>query len=252
MNLKQLEANFEALAADDPLWTVLSDNEKRDGMWDEAEFYLTGEGVIDDLESRLKGLGLDLAGHRAIDFGCGVGRLTFPLGRRFKSCCGIDISQSMVDFAESRANRGPNCQFLVNASPSLPAIDDASVDFVYSAIVFQHIAPRFTRQYLKSFAQKLKPGGLLVFQLPSHLNPQFPGNRKPFRILRKRFHYFTKAIAQRIPFVKSESFFEMNAIRRKALLPFLEEECGLEVLDNQDFPAAGSAWVSYLYIARKR
>ena len=252
MNLKQLEANFESLAADDPLWTVLSDNEKRGGKWDETEFYGTGEGVIDDLESRLTRLGLELKGDRAIDFGCGVGRLTFPLGKRFASCYGIDISQSMIEFANSRIERGPNCQFIVNTTTQLPTFEIASIDFIYSAIVFQHIAPRYTREYLRTFSDALKPGALLVFQLPSHLNPQFPGNQRPFRSLRKRLHYFWKAIAQQIPFVKSESFFEMNAIRKDSLVPFLEQSCDLEVIDAQDFPAAGPAWISYLYIARKR
>jgi ubiquinone/menaquinone biosynthesis C-methylase UbiE len=251
MNLKQLEANFEALAADDPLWTVLSDKKKRGGKWDEAEFYQTGEGVIEDLRNRLSTLGLTLKGKTAIDFGCGVGRLTFPLSRHFATCFGIDISQSMVDFAQSRIERGPNSRFLVNADTRLPMFENASVDLVYSAIVFQHIAPRYTREYLKEFARMLQPGGLLIFQLPSHLDPEFEQNRKPFQLIRKRLHYRIKTIAQKLPLLKAESFFEMNAIRRESLLPFLRSECGLETLDTQDFPAAGPAWVSYLYIARK-
>ena len=255
MNLHQLEENFESLAAEDPLWTVLSDDAKRGGKWDLEEFYTTGRAVIDDLESRLDKLGKPLGGGTAIDFGCGVGRLTFPLSQRFQTCYGIDISCSMVEFASTQKERGTNCTFTENTTTRLHWLENASIDLIYSAIVFQHIAPRYTREYLKEFSRLLKPGGLLVFQLPSHLDPDYPENQKPFRLLKKRLFYQLKVLKQRIakilPFIRSESFFEMNAIHRDRLAPFLHEQCGLEVLDQQDFPAAGLAWKSYLYITQK-
>lgn len=252
MNLRQLESNFESLAADDPLWTVLSDKAMRGGKWDEEAFYQTGEGVIDDLEARLEQAGLPLEGHAAIDFGCGVGRLAFPLSRRFDTCYGIDISPSMVAYANQRLSRGSNCQFIVNPNTRLEDFENESIDFAYSAIVFQHIAPRYTFDYFLEFSRVLKSKGLFVFQLPSHLNPDFKGNRKPFKLLRKRFYYRCKAIAQGLPFLKSKSFFEMNAIPRERVKRYLEDQCSFEVLACQDFPAAGPAWASYLYIARKK
>ncbi len=256
MNLRQLQANFESLATDDPLWTVLSDNAKRGGKWDEAEFYETGVEVVDDLESRLGQLDIQLGGDTAIDFGCGVGRLTFPLSRHFKTCYGIDIAQRMVDFANERLSRGPKCRFVVNEGARLEHFEDASVDFAYSAIAFQHISPRYTLEYLRDFDRVLKPGGLFVFQLPSHLNPERAENQKPFRLIRKRFHYRCKAVLQRfaklLPFIQSESFFEMNAIPRDRVVRFLQETCHFKVLAVQEFQAAGPAWISYLYIARRK
>lgn len=256
MNLHQLQENFESLAAEDPLWTVLSDDAKRGGKWDLEEFYATGRAVIDDLESRLDKLGEPLGGGTAIDFGCGVGRLTFPLSQRFQTCYGIDISHSMVEFASTQKERGPNCTFIENTTTRLHRLENASIDLIYSAIVFQHIAPRYTREYLKEFSRLLKPGGLLVFQLPSHLDPKFPGNQKPFRLFKKRLFYQFKTLKQKItkilPFYRNESFFEMNAIHRERLVSFLEKQCNLEILAVPDFPAAGPAWKSYLYITRKR
>lgn len=255
MNLRQLQENFESLAADDPLWTVLSDNAKRGGKWDLEEFYSTGDAVIQDLESRLENLGKSLIGDAAIDFGCGVGRLTFPLSKRFRTCYGIDISRSMVDFATTQRERGPNCRFIENATTRLESFEDASIDLVYSAIVFQHIAPRYTLEYIREFGRVLKPGGIFAFQLPSHLDPDFPDNQKPFRLFKKKFFYRMKAFKQRIakflPFIRSESFFEMNAIHQDQLVPFLEKQCSLKVLTLHEFPAAGPAWKSYLYLTEK-
>ena len=44
------------------------------------------------------------------------------------------------------------------------------MDFIYSRIVLQHVNSRYAvRSYLSEFARVLAPGGLLVFQLPSHI-----------------------------------------------------------------------------------
>ena len=255
MDINQLRENFESLAAEDPLWTVLSDNAKRGGRWDIEEFYATGEPVILDLEERLQRAGLSFPGSRAIDFGCGVGRLTFHLGKRFRQCYGIDISQSMIDYARSQSERGPNCQFLVNASDRLEGFENNCIDFIYTTIVLQHIAPRYTLDYLREFSRVLGNDGVLAFQLPSHLNPQALVNQKPLRMLQKRVFYraksFGQKLAKRFPFIKSDSYFEMNAIPKKKVINFLESQCRLEIIDIQDFPAAGDTWISYLYLARK-
>ena len=255
MDINQLQENFESLAAEDPLWTVLSDNSKRGGQWDVEEFYATGEPVIDDLGKRLERVGLSFQGSSAIDFGCGVGRLTFPLSKRFSRCFGVDISQSMVDYARRRIERGPNCQFIVNDSERLESFKNDSIDFIYTAIVLQHIAPRYTLNYLREFSRILSKGGILAFQLPSHLNPKATDNQKPLRMLRKSTYYKVKSFRQKLsrwlPFIGNDSYFEMNAIRKEEILRFLESQCQLEVADAQTFPAAGDAWISYLYIARK-
>jgi len=255
VDINQLRENFESLASEDPLWTVLSDNSKKGGRWDIEEFYGTGEPVIEDLGKRLEKASLSFQGSSAIDFGCGVGRLTFPLGKRFRQCYGVDISQSMIDYAQSQSERGPNCQFMVNASERLDGFENDSIDFIYTAIVLQHIAPRYTLNYLQEFSRILAKGGILAFQLPSHLNPHAAANQKPLRMLRKRAFYRAKSFKQKlarwIPFIGEDSYFEMNAIPKEKILRFLESQCHLEVVDVQTFPAAGDNWISYLYIARK-
>lgn len=252
MNLKELQRNFETLAAEDPLWTVLADDRKRDKRWDVEEFYATGERDIARVQRCLECLGLRLHGHAALDFGCGVGRLTFPLSRRFEVCYGVDISPSMIEFAKTQARRGNHCEFVLNTSTALASVGSATLDLVFSYIVLQHIAPRLIRRYLKAFARVLKPGGLLVFQLPSMVDYEQAQNRKAFRMLRKRIHYFEKWLASKRSPGAENAYFDMRAIRTHKLIRFVEDRCNCQLVGVMDYQAAAPSWLSYLYVFKKR
>ncbi len=241
MNLSRLQKNFESLAAEDPLWTVLSDNSKKGGKWDPEEFYQSGEDCIRGLQERLEQIGITMGGAKALDFGCGVGRLTFPLSRRFDEAIGVDISDSMIAAARENKHRGENCQFVLNTENTLEFLSPKSLDFAYSDIVFQHIAPRYSKRYFLEIARALKPGGVFVFQLPSHL---IKGNR-----IRKRFSYALKAISQMLGI--GPAYFEMNAIPSEQLIHFLESHSDLKLITHWDYPAAGPNWQSYLYAFQK-
>jgi SAM-dependent methyltransferase len=65
-----------------------------------------GEWQISDLMAWLKQNGINCARGRAIDFGCGVGRLTLPLSHIFESVVAIDISPDML--AETMINAKAN------------------------------------------------------------------------------------------------------------------------------------------------
>lgn len=75
---------------------------------------------------------------RAIEIGCGVGRLAVPMADRFAEVIGVDIAPTMISkLGEfSRAAGAPNVRgFLAHEKWS----DQGSADLVYSLIVFQHI-----------------------------------------------------------------------------------------------------------------
>jgi SAM-dependent methyltransferase len=162
MNLNNLKRNWESLAERDALGAILTDGSKAGGRWDLAEFMATGEAEIEIVMAHLKNIGLipNFPG-MALDFGCGVGRLTQSLARRFDSCEGMDISEEMIDQAK-RINRFANCKYLVCADTRLP-FSDGIFSFIYSNIVLQHVPPRFSEQYLREFVRILAPNGILVF-----------------------------------------------------------------------------------------
>jgi len=153
-------------AAIDPLWAVLSFPDKR-GRWDLQEFMKTGEREIALLFHRFEELGLEVPSSRALDFGCGVGRLTQALARRVDRVTGADISSVMIDHAR-RLNQYPGADYLCTSERGLDTLPSGSFDCIYSNIVLQHVVPELSVGYLNEFFRLLQPNGLLVFQLPSH------------------------------------------------------------------------------------
>lgn len=160
--LGSLKDDWESLAERDALHAILTDATKAGRQWNIAEFMATGNTEIEMLMQHLAGIGyVPNRDGVALDFGCGVGRLTQALGRYFESCVGLDISRAMVDQAQS-LNELPHCRYIATSDIPLPLPANA-FSFIYSNIVLQHIPRRFAKKYLRELVRVLKPGGLLVF-----------------------------------------------------------------------------------------
>jgi len=156
---------WEDAAQKDPLWAILSDPAKRNRTWDLDEFFKTGRREIARVFGDLHALGYSPGPGDALDFGCGVGRLTQALAPSFQRVTGVDISPTMIRLA-GRLNRySDRVRYLVNGRPDLIALPAMSFDFVYSDIALQHIPPDQSRAYIAEFLRVLRPGGLAVFQL---------------------------------------------------------------------------------------
>ena len=160
--LSHLKSDWESLAQKDALGAILTDESKSGGKWDVTEFMATGDVEIETVLQHLEGIGLRPdPGGTVLDFGCGVGRLTQALARRFQSCVGVDISQEMITQANA-LNRYGHCRYVVNATPQLPFANE-TFSFLYSNIVLQHVPRRFAVNYLREFTRVLAPRGMLVF-----------------------------------------------------------------------------------------
>jgi len=161
-NLAELKNDWEHLAERDALWAILTDSSKAGGKWEIDDFMATGTAEIETVMNYLAWIRHvpDFSG-AALDFGCGVGRLTQALARRFDFCMGVDIAEEMIRKANA-LNQFANCRYVVNAESQLP-FEDASFAFIYSNIVLQHVPPRFAEEYLREFVRVLAPGGVLVF-----------------------------------------------------------------------------------------
>lgn len=167
----------------DPLFAILTESKYRHGGGDVGEFLVGGEGVVGDLLAQAEALGIGQNRDAALDFGCGVGRLTGGLSRHFASVTGVDVAPSMVDAARQLLVDRPNCEFTVNHFNDLRFIPDGSFDFVLSLLVLQHLdSTHAVQSFLREFVRVLRPGGAIVVQLPSYV----PANEIPLPSVRTR------------------------------------------------------------------
>lgn len=167
MSLSSVKRTYEKLGRDDPLYAVLSRKELRHNRWDPAEFFETGRREINAILDYVAQLGLRLQRRRALDFGCGVGRLSQALADHFERVVGVDIADSMIERAREFNRHGDRVEYRVNTTDDLQIFDGGSFDFVYSNITLQHIPPEPAVEYIREFFRILRPGGVTIFQVPS-------------------------------------------------------------------------------------
>ena len=127
---------------------------------DEETFLATAADVLRFLESELRRLPRE-ARERALEIGCGPGRLMKPLSRHFAEIHGVDVSDEMIRLARERLRDVPNARAYATNGASLGQFVDESFDFVYSYAVFQHIPSRqVVLDYMREIRRVLKPGGI--------------------------------------------------------------------------------------------
>jgi 2-polyprenyl-3-methyl-5-hydroxy-6-metoxy-1,4-benzoquinol methylase len=134
---------------------------------DEDEFLGTAKDLLIGLEREWsRGLpSKDPRARRALEIGCGPGRLLKPLSRMFGEVHGVDVSSEMIELARERLREIPHAHAHVGTGADLRQFASESFDFVYSYAVFQHIPSReVVFSYLLEAARVVKPGGILRMQ----------------------------------------------------------------------------------------
>ena len=175
MELKHVRRHWNALARSNAFWSNISTKT----TWDAGAFFATGEAEIDATLRRADHLGvLPRRRERALDFGCGVGRLTQAMSRRFARVDGVDIAKAMLREARRHDRSGGRCHYHLNTARHLRRFPDGSFDVVYSNLVLQHMEPSDALLYIAELVRVVAPGGLLVFQLPRRV-PEHPDEAIP-------------------------------------------------------------------------
>lgn len=106
-------------------------------------------------------------GARVLDLACGTGRL---LG--FASV-GVDASAEMLGQAHARGFEQP----LLQASATALPFDDESLDAIFSLHFFMHLSRTKQAEVLAECLRVLRPGGMLVFDVPSATRRRLLGQR---------------------------------------------------------------------------
>lgn len=232
--LQRVKAQWEHLGACEPYWSVLTHDQFKLDRLDEAhlrDFYHTGLKPVRQLERLLDTFEIVLPDKTALDFGCGVGRVSLHLLERGYRTTGIDISPGNLAIAEQRC-REYGSRFQPRRLSDPDDIDRLEpVSLMLSVLTLQHNPPPIQRQLLAKLLARLKPGGVAFFQLPTH--------RPGYRFEVARF------IAEPDPAVM-----DMHCLPMSAVLETLREQ-GLSVLDVQRDNWAGADFHSHKFLAIK-
>jgi 2-polyprenyl-3-methyl-5-hydroxy-6-metoxy-1,4-benzoquinol methylase len=160
------DREWEKFGKTDPYFGVLSHERFRNRNLTEEqkrEFFQSGyEHVAHVLDEVGKHVAPGFAAKRALDFGCGVGRLVIPLAAVTEHVVGIDVSVSMLQ--EARVNceqRGVTNADFHKGDDELSAIR-GKYDFIHSYIVFQHIPVRRGMAMYRRLLDILDDGGVGV------------------------------------------------------------------------------------------
>jgi ubiquinone/menaquinone biosynthesis C-methylase UbiE len=235
---RKIRQSWDYFGKEDPFWAVLTNPAKKGGRWSESEFFGTGRHDIQAALQRITALGIDLRFEKALDFGCGPGRLTQALAEHFREVHGVDIAPSMIAKAHELNKYEGRCIYHLNERPDLQLFDANTFDLVYSWLVLQHMPKQLALGYISEFARVTKPGGVMVFQIPDRRRHAQSGGERG---------------QEDLPF---EFWRGQEPLMLMCETPYAEvvkvlEEAGARVIEVEEDARADPAWVFCYYVARK-
>ena len=243
MRLWQVRRHWDLFARKDPFWAVLTTAGKETNRWNPEEFFASGQSEVDGalaiVRTRLPGAGR----RHALDFGCGVGRISPALASHFDRVTGVDISAAMLDQARRLNRHGDRIDYRHNPVEHLGQFADGTFDLVFSVITLQHMAPEYSRRYIAEFLRICAPGGAVYFQLTT-------GTVRP-----ARRSWYPPTIAKNLwrkvnAFLALYPAMEMNSLPR-AEVEGIVRAAGGEMVWVDDSHGAGTAFYSCIYLARR-
>jgi SAM-dependent methyltransferase len=134
---------------------------------DDDEFFATAADVLRTLEDAVKLLPAgERRARKALEIGCGPGRLMRPMSWNFGEIHGVDVSDEMIRLAAAKLTNVPNAFPRVTDGATLAGYADDFFDFIYSYAVFQHIpSADVVFSYLTEARRVMKNGAILHCQI---------------------------------------------------------------------------------------
>lgn len=238
--LEHIQAIWQELGKTEPYWSVLTHEKFLSAnlvnKTAKEEFYASGKPEVARIVEHLKRNDINISEFKtALEYGCGLGRATMWLAKRFDLVHGCDISASHLQIAEEnlRGSGIRNVKFLqiknMTDIEKLPR-----VDFIYSMIVLQHNPPPVIRHIIRHLLNALNPNGAALFQVPTY--------RQGYKFSLKK--YFSNEM--------NKGDMEMHVLPQKYVFEIIRQ-AGCEVLEVLDDAWAGLAdgELSNTFLVRK-
>ena len=158
---------WERFGKEDPYFGVLADERFAGGRIEENRdaFFASGAASAARILKQFEKHFGALPRGRALDHGCGVGRLSLPLAREFSEALGLDVSQSMIAEARLNAERAGTANLRFARTDDALSQATGEFDFVNSLMVLQHVPVRRGLAILLRLLAKVRPGGGFHFHV---------------------------------------------------------------------------------------
>jgi len=163
------DEDWRIIAEVEPFYGVLTNPKFLRSNIDDAakaEFFATGEGDVGHIHREMNRHFGPFNPRSAMDFGCGVGRLTRALHDITGDAIGVDVAPGMVAEARKEVRAG------LSFTTTLP---DRLFGWIVSIIVFQHITPERGYPLLQRICGLAAPGGGITLQLPFYRREAMAG-----------------------------------------------------------------------------
>jgi len=186
--------DWQRMGSTDPYWAVLTDDRfHASRITDSArrEFFQSGEEHLDSVIQTIRDtLSPEFAPTRALDFGCGVGRVLLALARRFPGAVGVDVAGSMLAEANKNILEQSLRAELILGDDALSRLK-GNFDFIHSYIVLQHIPRARGEQIVVRLLDRLRPEGVAALHVTYGLD--LPTGKRLFRSARLRAPFVGRA-----------------------------------------------------------
>lgn len=198
------DRDWEAFGKRDPYYAVLSAPEYHGRLTGRAreEFFATGDRHVETILGIIREhLDAEFRPARAIDFGCGVGRIVIPLGRQCHEVVGVDVSPSMLDEARRNVEHAGCTNVRLRLTDEFMAEPASGFDFVHSYIVFQHIPTARGEQLIAALLDRLTKGGVAAIHV-TYENASSPALKRALYWARTRIpgaHMLLNVVMGRAP-----------------------------------------------------
>jgi SAM-dependent methyltransferase len=186
----------------------------------------------------LSSLGRPASSCEALDLGCGLGRISRALARRFAAVLGVDVSDEMVSRATELHPRDlyPNLRFSSSDGLTLP-VQDESFDFAFSYEVLQHMpSHEVIVRNLQEVRRVLRPQGLALVHIHTTPTRRLWARARLARLLPESL---VKELKVRVlgqdPLV-SDATFRGSAPFARGELALFFARAGLHVVELRDDP----------------
>lgn len=157
--MRDTDSDWAEIAKSEPYFGVITDQAYLKGnLTDDAleRFWASGQQDVQWQVDLLKAHYGDFKPSVALDFGCGVGRLTKVMATIAETVYGIDVAPAMLEIARQQAPAN------VTYTAQIPAVE---LDWINSLIVFQHIPPSRGARIISELAGKLRSGGAITLHI---------------------------------------------------------------------------------------